>query len=210
VTLKAIALRVCTTALFLCVLIPTARAQQSGDCASIQMTSSVAVSTDPGFEGLYKYTITGSWDVTKFGLSHLDIFIMLQNCACKCDNRIFKFASPAGTSSGMSISTGSLCTATYAGEYLCNRDPSIPIELAGPTIKFDDIEDDCKTLTAGAGTWSFYSPFPPAPYSVYADAVAIKHGQGTCTGDLSGVLPVCDCSVPAAPATWGHVKSVYR
>ncbi len=208
-TLKAIALRVFSTALFLCVVSLPARAQLSGDCASINMTVTSEVSTDPGFVGMYKYTVTGSWDVTKFGLSHLDIFIALGNCACRCNDQLFKFAYPAGTSNGWNQTTG-LCTALYEGEYLCNRDPSIPSALAGPTVKFDTIDNGCSPMTTGSGSWAFYSLFPPAPYTVYADAVAIKHGQGTCTGALSGTLPVCDCTVPATPSTWGHLKSTYR
>lgn len=208
-TPKAIVLRVCSTVLFLCVCALPARAQQSGDCASIDLTVTAAVSNDPGYVGLYKYTVSGSWDVTRFGLSHLDIFVALQNCACKCDSRIFNFASPAGTSSGMGESIG-LCTVLYTGSYLCNGDPSIPSSLSGPTVKFSPVDDGCSAMTVGSGTWVFYSPFPPAPYSVYPDAVAIKHGQGVCTGDLAGQLPVCDCSVPAQQSSWGHMKSVYR
>ena len=208
-TLKAIALRVFSTALFLCVLALPARAQLSGDCAKVDVTVTAAISNDPGFVGLYKYTVTGTWDVTRFGLSHINLYIQLQNCACVCDNRIFKFAYPAGTSNGMNTTMG-LCTATYTGSYLCKPDPSIPSSFGAPLVKFDDAEDGCSAMTVGSGTWSFYSPFPPAPYNVYADAVVIKHGQGVCTGDLKGVLPVCDCSVPAAPSSWGKVKSTYR
>jgi hypothetical protein len=183
-------------------------AQASGDCASIQMTVTAALSTEPAYAGLYKYTVTGSWDVTRLGLSHLDIFVALQQCACKCDARIFKFAVPAGTSSGMGSS--GLCTVLYDGSYVCKGDPSIPPELSAPTVKFDTVDNGCAALTVGSGTWVFYSPFPPAPSSTYPDAVAIKHGNGTCTGDLAGQLPMCDCSVPVRPATWGGVKATYR
>ena len=208
-TLKAIALRVFPTAILLSVLALPARAQLSGDCASVQMTVTAAITNDPGFVGLYKYTVTGSWDVTRFGLSHLDIFLEMQDCPCRCDNRTFRFKQPAGTSNGYNQTMG-LCTALYAGEYLCTRDPSIPASFAAPLVKFDAEDNGCSPTTFGAGTWFFYSPFPPGAHQVYVDAVAIKHGQGVCTGNLTGTLPVCDCTVPSAPATWGKLKSTYR
>jgi hypothetical protein len=185
-----------------------ADAQTSGDCALIDVTVSAAISNDPGFVGYYKYTVSGTWDVTRLGLSHLDIFIEMQECACKCDGSLFKFNAPAGTSNGLNSSVG-LCTVQYEGEYLCRQDPSIPDEFASPTVKFD-ATGACEPLTVGSGTWYFYSLFPPSPFSVYADAVAIKHGRGTCTGDLRGTLPVCDCSVPAESRTWGQMKVLYR
>ncbi len=195
-------------ALLLLVTTGPAAAQPSGDCALVDVTVTASISSDPGYIGLYKYTAVGNWDVTRLGLSHLDIFVALQECACKCDANIFKFKTPAGISSGMNPLEGA-CTVQYLGSYVCKGDPSIPDELAAPTIKFDT-EGPCQALTIGSGTWVFYSPFPPAPYSEYVDAVSIKHGSGTCMGDLKGNLPLCDCSVPVESRTWGQMKALYR
>ena len=68
----------------------------------------------------------------------------------------------------------------------------------------------CEPGIAGTGTWTFYSPFLPAPFSVYPDGVAIKHGQQVCTGPLAGQMPMGDCTTPAQAMSWGGVKSLYR
>src|SRR5688500_18461720 len=82
------------------------------DCASVNMTVTATVSNDPGFVGLYKYTVSGSWDVGRRALSHLDVFLALENCVCVCDPRVFKFPATAGTSNG-GTQSGTLCTVSY-------------------------------------------------------------------------------------------------
>ena len=189
-------------------LCPAVPAHAVTDCASASMTVTAALSNDPGFEGLYKYTVTGSWDVTQFGLSHIDFFLALENLECVCDPAVVKFPTPAGTSNG--TLDGSPCTVNYTGKYNCMGDPTVPKELRAPTVKFDAPDEGCKAGVTGTGTWVFYSPFPPAPYSVYPDGLAIKHGQGVCTGDLTGQMPQGDCSTPAESRSWGNVKAIYR
>jgi hypothetical protein len=178
------------------------------DCASVSMTVTAQVSTDPGFEGLYKYTVTGSWDITQFGLSHIDFFLALKNLECICDPRVVKFGAPAGTSTGSG--DAGPCTVNYEGIYNCMGDPTVPVDLRAPTIKFNAINGTCEAGVTGTGTWVFYSPFPPAPYTVYPDGVAIKHGQAVCTGDLAGQMPMGDCTTPAEAKSWGGVKAIYR
>ncbi len=178
------------------------------DCAELSMVVTATFPNDPGFEGLYKYTVTGSWDVTQFGLSHIDFFLALENLKCVCNPAVVKVPDPAGTSDG----EGDVepCKVEYEGQYNCMGDPTVPAELAAPTVKFNTIEGDCEAATTGTGTWVFYSPFAPAPFSVYPNGAAIKHGQDVCTGDLSGQLPEGDCSVPASPTSWGALKVSYR
>ncbi len=178
------------------------------DCASVSMVVTAAPSNDPGFEGLYKYTVTGTWDVGQFGLSHIDFFLTLKELECICDPRVAQFAIPAGTSDG--TNDEGACKVLYEGKYNCKGDPSIPAELAAPTIKFNAVSADCETGTTGTGTWVFYSPFPPAPYSVDPEGVAIKHGQQVCLGPLAGTLPMGDCTTPAETKSWGGVKAIYR
>ena len=175
----------------------------------MSMTVTAAPSNDPGFLGLYKYTVTGNWNVNQYGLSHIDFFLALKNLECICDPRVVKFPLPAGTSTGMNA--GGACVSTYDGVYNCKGDPSIPAELRAPTIKFDPPNGTtCEPGVSGSGTWTFYSPFPPAPFSVYADGVAIKHGQQVCTGNLAGQMPMGDCTTPAQAMSWGGVKGLYR
>lgn len=178
------------------------------DCASLSVTVTTQLSNDPGFEGLYKYTVTGSWDVSQFGLSHIDFFLQLKDLECICDSRIVQFASPAGTSDG--VGEGGACKVTYQGEYNCMGDPNVPAELNAPTIKFDAVGADCAPGVTGTGTWVFYSPFPPAPYSVDPGGAAIKHGQLVCLGQLAGTMPQGDCATPAQTTSWGAMKAIYR
>lgn len=178
------------------------------DCATVAMTVTAQPSNDPGFEGLTKYTVNGSWDVGQFGLSHVDFFLALKNLECICDPRVVRFPAVAGTSTG--VSAAGPCVVPYTGAYNCKGDPSIPAELRAPTVKFNKVEGTCETATTGTGTWTFYSPFPPAPYSVYPDGVAIKHGTQVCTGTLVGQMPMGDCATPARATSWGSMKATYR
>ncbi len=173
------------------------------DCAVVSMTVTASHPDDPGFEGLWKYCVTGSWDVSRLGVSHIDFFLALKNLECICDPGIVSFGDPAGSSTGEGG-----CTSYYHGVYQCMGDPSIPDELRAPTIKFG--HDDCAPGVSGTGTWCFYSPLPPAPATLYEDAVAIKHGNQVCLGDLFGQMPIADCSTPAQPMSWGAVKAQYR
>lgn len=177
-------------------------------CASLSVTVTAQLSNDPGFEGLYKYTVTGSWDVTRFGLSHIDFFLQLKNLECICDPRVVTFATPAGTSDGEG--DGGACTVSYQGEYNCMGDPSVPAELRAPTVKFNAASANCEPGVTGTGAWVFYSPFPPAPYSVDPEGAAIKHGQQVCVGRLAGTMPQGDCTTPAHAASWGGMKAIYR
>ena len=177
-------------------------------CATLDMTVTAEPSVDPGFEGLWKYTVTGNWDVTQFGLSHIDFFLQLKDLECICDPRVIKFPTPGGTSTG--TSDAGPCIVTYTGKYNCKGDPTVPAELAAPTVKFDTDDGPCVGAVAGSGTWVFYSPFAPGPYSEDPEGAAIKHGQGVCVGSLSGTMPMGDCATPASAKSWGGVKAMYR
>ncbi len=198
-------IRLCLIAATLVVARP---AHAVDDCASVTMTVSAVVSNDPGFVGLYKYTVTGSWDIQQYGLSHIDFFLTLKELECICDPRVAQFAAPAGTSDGSGLAGP--CTVFYEGKYNCKGDPTVPPELRVPTIKFNALSADCAPGVTGTGTWTFYSPFPPAPYSVDPEGVAIKHGQQVCLGALAGTMPMGDCSTPAESQSWGGVKAIYR
>ena len=177
-------------------------------CATLDMTVTAEPSLDPGFEGLYKYTVTGTWDVTQFGISHIDFFLQLKDLECICDPRVVQFPIPGGTSDG--TSDAGPCVVTYTGKYNCKGDPTVPAELTAPTIKFDTDDGPCVGAVAGSGTWVFYSPFHPGPYSEDPEGAAIKHGQGICVGMLRGTMPLGDCATPASAKSWGGVKAMYR
>ena len=177
-------------------------------CPTLSAQVVVSTPNDPGFIGLYKYTVTLSWDVGTHDPSHVDVLVGLTDCACVCDSRLFKFGVPAGLSTGVNASGN--CQVPYAGTYVCKGDPSIQNMTAGPAIKFTPDETLCSTNETGSGTFVFYSPLPPGAPQIQDNAIAIKHGTDTCYGSLMGPLPMCDCTVPAQAASWGKMKDIYR
>jgi hypothetical protein len=185
-----------------------ALAQTHVPCPVLSAQSTAEYQTGGTYGGNWRYTITLSWDVGRHDPSHVDILIGLTNCICVCDTRLFKFGTPAGSSTGLNASGA--CLVPYAGSFICKGDPSIKGVTTGPALKFQPDESVCSTDELGTGTYIFYSPLPPGVPEVYPDAIAIKHGLDTCYGAIVGVLPICDCSVPTNAATWGQVKSVYR
>ena len=53
-----------------------------------------AITDVPGFEGLWKYSITFQWD-TEQALSHANVFLALQACECVCEEGLILFPDPA-------------------------------------------------------------------------------------------------------------------
>ena len=180
-----------------------------GDCNSVAMTVTATSPNDLGFENLWKYTLSGSWDVGQRALSHMDILLMLGDCDVICLSGIFQFPSPAGQCTGSY--SGSACVVQYTGAYLCTGDPSIPPNLREPTVKFEPLGGQtCAPGTAGSGTWCFYSFLPPGPWTTHEDVIVIKHGNTACTGNVVGQLPVCQPPSAVGEASWGAVKALFR
>lgn len=179
-------------------------------CLSVSMTVTASPSNDPGFEGLWKYTLSGSWDVGQRALSHMDILLMLGDCPNLCDPGLVVFGSPAGLSTGED-SLGVACALEYTGSYLCEGDPSIPPNLREPAAKFEPVNGEgCSSMTEGSGTWIFYSVLPPGEDVLHEDVIVIKHGNQACTGDVSGRLPICVPPTAVEVETWGRVKAIFR
>jgi hypothetical protein len=171
-------------------------------------TLSAEVSTDPGFEGLYKYTLTLDWDLPQFALSHPDLFIGLDACECVCDPSVAQFAVPGGHST--SSEDGEVCENDYFGEYVCTGDPALPGTLNGPAVKWDPDETVCTPGTVGSGVFCFYSPLPPAASLTHTDFIALKHDTEICYGDIVGTLPICDCTVDVVETSLGKVKADFQ
>jgi hypothetical protein len=177
-------------------------------CAAGGFTASATFPNDPGFEGMWKYTLSGSWDTGEAnGLSHISFLIDFE-CPCVCEDNFAVFPTPAGTATGTD-SSGADCTVDFIGINECEGDPTIP--NPAPAIKFEAPEGQgCETGQTGSGTWFFYSGQPPLPDDTYTDAVVVKYGVNDCSLDLSGQLPDCTaCAVPTEPSTWGKVKALY-
>lgn len=189
--------------LVLAALIPSLAT--AGECVS--GSSAAALQSSGPFAGMWKYTLTVTWDTGSQDLSHLTFDLGLDDCPCVCDEGVIRFDTPAGDSDGH-LPSGEPCTVDYAGDFVCAGDPSIP-EQDGPAVKWDPAEGDCEPGRTGTGTFCFYSlngPGAAGPGELW-----IKFGQNTCTGPLTGDLPACNgCPTPIEPATWGAVKSLFE
>jgi hypothetical protein len=176
---------------------------------TISGTITATYPNDPGFEGLWKYTVNVAWesDESQGGaLSHTSVFLGLEACECICDEGIVAFPSPAGTSTG-----DPECTESYNGEYACLGDPAIPDGIDSPAVKFEhDEEPSCQPGFSGSGIFCFYSPLPPAPYNVNLGGLGLKTGNGEYLGEVSGNSPTCQCETPVVVSTWGQIKRLIR
>jgi hypothetical protein len=191
-------------------LIAAATGAVAQDCPSTNLQIAAVLSNDPGFVGLYKYTITGSWNLGA-GLHTTGQFniALADSCECACNNDFVQYGDDEGSSSGVAQGSGNACTADYNGLYFCQGQPSIGI--TDPIIRFQATGQNCETQQT-TGTWTFYSPLAPGPSETHEDAVILRYGSSQCTGDLVGTLPDCRlCTVvPNEPRAWGDVKIFYR
>lgn len=177
------------------------------DCLSGTVS---AQETGPN-SGVWKYCITLNYDVTSLAQSpsHFSLILgALTECPCACSPGVFEFETPAGTSPGTHQITGLPCTVEYEGVFNCEGDPTLP-EFPGLALKWEvPAGSTCEPDLAGTATLCFLSWLPPgAPSSTTA---AIKLGQSSCSGTVTGTLPSCDCPTPVRPGTWGRLKSLYR
>ncbi len=197
-SLRAIlAALVCT-----CLFVSSAFAQ----CVDGSITS--ALQTSGPFAGLWKYTLTVSWDLPQ-GLSNIAM-----QCEWECEGICqagWAFESPAGTGDGIASDGGTPgeCTVPFAGMFDCMGTPSQG--LIGPTVKWDaldniDPENPCEAGPTGMATVCFYVDLPPHASDV--PLIVIKNGQQVCTGTIAGQCPSCPVSVEES--VWGDVKVRYR
>jgi len=170
-------------------------------------TGSASLSTDPGYEGKWKYCYDVHWIALPHGVSHVDVLLwLLEDCECICRPGYFAFADTVG--SGPGTPNGEPCTVYYYGLFECYGDPSTGV--GGPLVKFEPYEDGCEPDKDGWVHVCFYSVAAPIPAPV-GNWVMIKFGTEYATGNLDGVLPGCDTAYSATEqSTWGRVKVLYR
>jgi hypothetical protein len=170
-------------------------------------TSTAWLSSDPGFEGYWKYCLKITWDVTEYGgkphdVSHISIILNLEDCERACSPGYFAFADTAGSSVG-----GDGCTIYYYTEFNCKGDPTIP--EGGPTIKFEPYTGECETGVSGTANVCFYCLAPPKLSTTFPSSVWIKFGLNVASGTLEGAMP--NCIAPAnsvRTSTWGAIKAL--
>ena len=153
------------------------------------------------FAGLYKYTVTFSWDTTQ-GLSNVTMECGFGLCPEYICQQIFMFDTPAGTTDGEPAP----CTVDYAGEFNCNGNPSIG--WTDPVVKWDAIAGACEPGNTGSGVLCFYTNMGPSPESELP-LFLVKNGQQVCQGTLTGDCPTA-CPVPIEQRSLGAVKALYN
>jgi hypothetical protein len=164
-------------------------------------------SNAPGYEGYYEYCYHIYWDTTPYGghgLSHSTVYLALFGCECVCDPLYIGHRVPAGLAYGEES-----CEIDMYSTFDCPGDPHFPIP--GATMKFEPDEELCELGVTGWMHVCYLSLFPPSEPQIFEDHIAIKFGQNVETGDLDGVLPLCECDGnPAEHSTWGTIKTLYR
>jgi hypothetical protein len=179
------------------------------NCESIEIEVTAEVSTDPGYEGLYKYTISGNWEVSGVDAVSYVMFSLGAECPCLCDSNISTvyFPNTAGTSTGEDHKGGP-CEARYTGFIECSG----LLETDDIVLKYEVLGASCDPMEIGTGTWIVYSSMSPQPWAEYPDAVYVKYGDNICTGTLTGELPDCYECIPVSveEKNWGTLKSIYR
>lgn len=191
-------------------LLPAAISAQNCDLIDVEVTAEI--STDSGYEGLYKYTVSGSWAISGNeegqAISHIDFLIGVE-CPCFCDSSMGSvlFPNPAGTSTGEN-DRGVACEVRYNGMVACGGLPETSFDV----LKYEILGAKCTPLDTGSGTWIYYSTMAPLPWAEYNDAVIIKYGEMICYGTLRGQLPDCLECIPVSTehGSWGSMKSLYR
>jgi hypothetical protein len=199
ILIRIAALVICSLALLALTSVPTT-------AQAVWGTSTVEVPEAPGLEGYWLYQLNIEWDTTGlggYGMSHISFFLELGVCDCACDGGIVTFDGIAGTGVGVDG-----CELEFLGLYECTGDPSFPGNV--PTIKYEYVESECEPDEMGAATLFFYSRFGPGDPCVHAGSLGIKAATVTEVGDLTGVLPLCECGSPVEQSTWGMMKSLYR
>lgn len=172
--------------------------------AGVSGTATVDYGTGE-FEGYWCYRIDFTWD-SPYSLSNLSNFLGLEGLACACEPGIFVFPDPAGETTG--FEDGVECTLDYAGEYVCNGNPSLPPELANfSAVKWEPSPEVCNAGTTGSGTVYFYSLLAPGPDEFHPDILVIKAGQETVIGGVTGQLPAADCDVDHEHDSLGQLKA---
>ena len=184
-------------------------------CDSLLFEVSAELTNDPGFEGLYKYTVSGYWEVSGveqgWGLSYI-LFSLGNECPCLCDSTSggVYFPEPAGTSEGIDNDTEEPCEAAYLGLVECNGLEDITTDVV---IKFEVPDNQsCEPIHQGTGTWIFYSTMLPLPEGDYIDTIIIKYGEMLCDGVHFCEPPNCYENAPVSTenSSWGSIKLIVR
>ncbi len=156
------------TALSVLLIGPAARACEINGIIEADMNP------DQNGLGIWKYTLTVTWDTDHHGVSHIDLLV---DDGVNCDGQDLvdglAFEDIVGTSDG----DPSGCTVEYFALLEGNGDATHP-DIDGPIIKFEYVEDQgCEPASTGTAVLCFYSDYPPGDIDEPNLFIADKHAQ---------------------------------
>ena len=165
------------------------------------------MSSDPGFEGYWKYCLLTGWDVSDHvegahGMSHVTIVLGLESCMAACGDAYMGFPDTVGFGQGEGG-----CTVYYYAELDLNGDPTVPAST--PTLKFEPYPATCEPGVSGVISVCFYSLAPPDPLGALGFAW-IKFGPYVEAGTIQGMLPSCLGTSALENSTWGSIKRLFN
>jgi hypothetical protein len=184
-----------------------AQAASADDCNLAGICTAIPNPDDPEL-GAWKYCLEVAWDTgSDHTLSYIDVLLGLEACPCVCDEFPFAAQDPAGDSNG--VEGRSICVVSYRAVWSCLGDPSLGIEV--PLVRYNPIEQwDCVPGATGEGTFCFYSDWAPVAVTIPNELLVMRAGDDMCTGELTGVLPGCNCGpAPTSEVSWGQIKEQF-
>jgi hypothetical protein len=151
--------------------------------------TSAQISSDPGFEGLWRYHVSLQWILQAEDRIPLVFYLDLREFEESCTSGDIVFDNPAGVLPGLDSGMG-YCEAPYDGVYLCWRDRRVPFASLGGTAVFEPvIVETCLLPAASEGIVVFYSELPPGSSRTHYNALAVELPRDLVFGDVHGPLP---------------------
>jgi hypothetical protein len=154
---------------------------------TIHGTSEVEITADPGFAGLYKYTLHLTWDLRYGGQHSSHFYVRMGGLTETCEANTVVFGDPAGTAPG--DDQGVPCDAAFGGEYFCKDLPWFPHFDQIAFAKFEQLDTDCQLPGEGSGTFSFYTHLAPGIPGEHRYTVGMRQGFSLAIGHIEGPLP---------------------
>src|SRR5262249_10861401 len=167
--------------------------------------------------GVSRYAVDVSWNTAPPDMDRADVFLQLEALDDSCNCVDVQFAQPAGTSDGVTCTSGN-CTVSYRGKFFCTSDATSPFPNHGAAVRFKPIESSCgdtpdaidqdpcspsnnllylvqqslnkcTMANQGIGHFTFYTAVAPSLPRLHANALSFSHGDRIEYGNLFGALP---------------------
>jgi hypothetical protein len=159
--------------------------------------------------GAWEYILTMDWSTgSEQGLLVFSLYLDDLSRGCSCGQ--LQSAVTPGDTSGFSLSGKVDCPVYYYSNFQCDGDPDLPV--LGMMLSFHPYVDPfCQPGPSGAGTFRFFSDFPPVPIHLSNLYLKDTHETFVGEGSLVGVFPALACDpLGEEPVSWGGLKSIYN